>query len=412
MNQTASLIAPPAPRPALQFVNSCEPVRVLHVVPSLHHGGMERSLVRLLEGFANHRTGQIEDGIAHGVCVLQGGDADLIGRCRALTATWVLGDESRRPARFRTARRLREAIASFGPDVVHARTTAVWLDAALATRRRNRTRLLLSFHGRTDLARPSWLRRRIHHWACRQADAVMTVSRGAANMIQQEWRVAGDKIHVVPNGVDTDLFQPPGPGRDDDRGDPAIRGSADHVVICVANLVEIKAIDVLLINWRRVVMADPRARLWLVGDGPLREPLSRLADDLRIAGTVRFLGRRDDVPQLLRVADLFVLPSRYEACPNAVLEAMATALPVVAFDVGGIRELVRPHHTGWLAPADSPNQLADTILAALFDRSARQRVGQAARRAIIEEHNLDGWVDQYAELYHHLVEGDSPACAE
>jgi glycosyltransferase involved in cell wall biosynthesis len=371
---------------------------------------MERSLLRLLEGFANHRTGQTTNGIAHGVCVLKGGDAAMLGRCRALTTTWVLGDESRPPGRFRTWRRLREVIASLDPDVVHARTTAVWLDAALATRRQNHTRLLLSFHGRTNLALPSWLRRRIHRWACQQADAVMTVSREAASMLQQEWRVAGDKIHVVPNGVDANLFRPPDPGRGDDRPDLTVRGSADHVVICVANLVEIKAIDLLLNNWRRVVMADPRARLWLVGDGPLHAPLTRLANDLRIADTVQFLGRRDDVPQLLRVADLFVLPSRYEASPNAILEAMATALPVVAFDVGGIRELVRPHHTGWLVPADSPERLADTILAALFDRSARQRIGQTARRAIVEEHNLDGWVDRYAELYHRLVEGDSPAC--
>ena len=90
---------------------------------------------------------------------------------------------------------------------------------------------------------------------------------------------------------------------------------------------------------------------------------------------------------------------------------MATGLPVVAFDVGGMSELVRPNHTGWLVNPDQPDRLADVILAALIDRSARQRTGQTARRAVLAEHGVAEWVDRYATLYRTLAEGDTSACA-
>jgi glycosyltransferase involved in cell wall biosynthesis len=75
-------------------------------------------------------------------------------------------------------------------------------------------------------------------------------------------------------------------------------------------------------------------------------------------------------------------------------------------------ELVRPNHTGWLLPADKPDRLADVVLAALIDRSARQRAGHAARRAILAEHGLSEWVDRYASLYRSLCEGGVSACVE
>lgn len=239
----------------------------------------------------------------------------------------------------------------------------------------------------------------------------MAVSCEAARMLQSEWGIPARKIRVIFNGVDTERFRPRQGHRTTHPEFPACT-PADHIVACVANFLPIKSIDTLLRNWRRVVMADRRAKLWLIGDGPLRGSLTQLVDTLHLRDHVDFLGRREDVPDLLRAADLFVLPSQYEASSNAALEAMATGLPIVAFDVGGMSELIRPNYTGWLVPADAPGQLADTLLAALIDRSVRQRVGQAARRAVLEEHTLADWIDHYNSLYHNLVDGGRAACAE
>ncbi len=400
-----------APQPALQLTRSVDAPRVLHLVPSLYGGGMERSLLRLITGASKTRSDSDSQAITHGVCILKQGAADLVEQSRSAAQTWVLGDGAPGMGRWTTWRRLRDVIWRFEPDILHARTTAVWFDAAFALRKHPRIRLLLSYHGRTSFKPTGRVRRRINRWACAKADAVMTVSCEAARMLESEWGIPARKIRVIFNGVDTERFSPPQRHRTVHAGLPA-RTPADHIVACIANFLPIKGLDMLLRSWRRVVMADRRAKLWLIGDGPLRGALTQLADVLRLGDHVEFLGRREDVPDLLRAADLFVLPSQYEASSNAALEAMATGLPIVAFDVGGMRELIRPNHTGWLVPAGDPDHLADTVLSALIDRSARQRVGQAARRAVIEEHTLADWIDRYTSLYHSLAEGGRPACAE
>src|SRR5690606_27353629 len=122
-------------------------IRVLHVVPSLADGGMERTLLRLIA--------QPMDGIEHGVCCLKSADPAMRETCRELAATWVIGTGGRMNA-LAAARRLRRVVNEFGADIVHARSTGVWLDAAMALRNDRTTRLLLSFHGREDLRPPSW----------------------------------------------------------------------------------------------------------------------------------------------------------------------------------------------------------------------------------------------------------------
>jgi glycosyltransferase involved in cell wall biosynthesis len=293
--------------------------------------------------------------------------------------------------------------------VVHARSTAVWLDAVLATLGNQRTKLLLGFHGQTQPGATSRRRRWLNRWCARRADGVLAVSDEAARMMLEQWGAPRSKLWSIPNGVDTDQFHPAGAADSMVRARDAVGLSpAELVVICVANLYPIKRLDVLLRAWRQVVMACPRVRLVIAGDGPLRGDLTSLTHELRCAATVKWLGRRDDVADLLRAADLFVLPSRYEACSNAVQEAMASGLPIVTTDVGGMRELITPQRTGWLVPPDAPKPLAETMLAALLDPAARRRVGQAARAAAVEQFGLDRWVVRLATLYSHLADACEP----
>jgi len=401
---------------ALKLADKVAPLRVLHVLPSLYGGGMERATVKLIRGFAQRQTESVCDHqIAHGVCVFQDGDSQLLTECRDLAPMWVLGDRRRsgKPARRWMRKPLREVIDEFSPDIVHARSTGIWFDAAAAMFGRNNARLLLSFHGCTELSPLSWRRRQLNRWASSRADAVLAVSHEAARMMHRQWGVPTCKLYTIPNGVDIRQFRPadddPSPGR----ARRELNLSTDcHVVICVANLLPIKTIDVLLAAWRKVVMVDMSARLLLVGDGPLREELTRLAQHLRCSQTVRFLGPRDDVSALLQAADLFVLPSRYECGSNVTLESMATAVPVVAFDVGGMRELIEPNRTGWLVPIDEPHRLAETIIVALLDGPGRRRIGQAARQTIIEHYSTERWVERYSAVYQQIADGKAPTRSE
>jgi len=398
-----------ATQSVLQLADQAAPLRILHLLPALYGGGMERATMNLIRGFTRRQEqGDADSATAHGVCVFRGGNDQLLAEFQSLAPTWVLDD---RPSHSKPGRRwmrgpLGKIIDELNPDIVHARSTGIWFDAATAMFGRHDRRLLLSFHGVTELTPPNWRRRQMNRWATRRADAVLAVSHESARMMHRKWGVPEHKLYTVPNGVDIQRFRPA-----DDKTRHTIRRDLDlepegHVVLCVANLLPIKAIDVLLEAWRKVSMIDPSARLLIAGDGPLREKLHQLAQRLRCETTVRFLGSRGDVPHLLQAADLFALPSKYECSSNATLEAMASGLPVVAFDVGGMRELIEPHYTGWLVPLDQPHEFAQTMVAALLDRTGRQRISRAARQRIVDNFCTQCWVDHYASVYQHIAEGE------
>lgn len=402
------------PAPTLKLVSTVPAVRILHVVPSLYGGGMERALVRLLDGFTERRArGDRDYPTIHGLCVMQDGDDQLIGRCCSLVATWVLGAgadgkgaQTPRlyPRRHWLWRGLRSVIRTFEPDIVHARTTGVWMDGVLGTLGRSSAKLVLGFHGRTTLEPVSRWRQMLHRIAAARARAILAVSRDSLSMMHDDWHLPAEHQHCIPNGVDTARFRPA--ASDEERRMIRARiGVAPDasVAICVANLLPIKAIDQLIETWRKVAMTDRSAHLLIAGQGPLRNNLETLTRALRCADRVTFLGRREDVPELLRASDVFVLPSRYEASNNATLEAMASGLPAVAFDVGGMREIIEPQRTGWLVPPGDAGLFAETLIRVLFDRTARERVGQAAREWVVQEHSLDDWVERYATFYHEIA---------
>jgi glycosyltransferase involved in cell wall biosynthesis len=367
-------------------------------------GGTEIALLRFLE---RARSRQQDDRITHGLCVLRNADPDLLSEAKRHVPVWcrLTSQPHRLLSRDRRAAWwLRSVIRAFGADVLHARTTGTWCDASLARWAIGKTRLALSFHGLTDLAPTARPRRWLNGWLARHADTTVTVSHESAERIARDWRVPPEQLHVIHNGVDTERYRPP---RDADQRQACRQQlgiSSDQIlVVCVANLHQIKGIDTLLAAWRRVMMAEPSARLLIVGKGPMRHYLDEFGRHLRCDSTVHSLGHCDDVPEILQAADVFVLPSRYEGCSNGVLEAMATGLPVLASDVGGNPELIRSNYTGWLVPPDDPGRLGETLLSILLDRTARQRVGLAARDDVERRFALNDWVDRWQHLYRQVA---------
>ncbi len=377
-------------------------LRVLHVLPGLHGGGMERGLVRQVRSW----TPILGDDallptVEHHVCVLGGGDDELLDACRRVAPLHRLGMTSEKRLRGRMLGwlGLRRIIRRHRPHIVHARSTGTWSDASLAVRGLP-VRLVLGFHGQTGVAPPPIAKRCTHRLLARRADAVVAVSHHAAAALIERYHVPPHKLRVIPNGVDTLQFRPAGGCREIE----SIRRRLDLPVsaplaVCVANLQPVKGHDVLLTAWRQVCMVHPTIQLLLVGDGPERERLEDLSATLRLRDHVRFVGRRGDVADWLRAADLFVLPSRYEGCSNAVLEAMASGLPVIAGHVGGNAELVSPQHTGWLIEPDSPQRLAGTLVDVFMDQGARHRVGAAAREAVSRHFSMEVCLRRHAELY-------------
>jgi glycosyltransferase involved in cell wall biosynthesis len=174
-------------------------------------------------------------------------------------------------------------------------------------------------------------------------------------------------------------------------------GSRDKVtLICVARMVPQKDHALLL---RALVGVRGDWCLQMVGDGPLREEIQSLAEQLQLGGRVQFLGERKDITELLSQADVFILPSKWEGLPVSILEAMRAGLPVVATDVGGVREAVQEDVTGLLSKAHDEEGLRAHIQSFVTLPSLMAQMGKAGRRRFEEHFRIETMVDKTIELY-------------
>lgn len=237
------------------------------------------------------------------------------------------------------------------------------------------------------------------------SDLTVVNSEVLGDHLRSEERVPSGRIRVVPNGIDSGAFSPGEPPagllRELELPDGAF------VVGIVARLGEEKDHATLLraVARLRSSRPEPPLRLLVVGDGPLRSGLEALARDLGIADVVQFPGSRPDVPDLLRAMDVFVLPSLSEGFPNALLEAMATGLPVVASAVGGSREMVADGETGFLVPPQDPERLAERLALLWDDPHLRSETGRAARSFVADGFSYGRTVRRFEDLYDRLLAG-------
>jgi glycosyltransferase involved in cell wall biosynthesis len=175
------------------------------------------------------------------------------------------------------------------------------------------------------------------------------------------------------------------------------------VILTVARFAPQKGHQVLLEAIPTVLAHQPAAQFLWVGDGPLLPALRARAKSLGVGNHLHFLGRRDDVPELLGAADLFVLPSRFEGLPLAVLEAMAAGLPVVGTQVCGTQEAVADGRTGQLVPPDDPPALANAITALLSQPALAARFGAAGQQRFARLFGAGRMAQETADLYGELL---------
>jgi glycosyltransferase involved in cell wall biosynthesis len=175
------------------------------------------------------------------------------------------------------------------------------------------------------------------------------------------------------------------------------------VVLFAGRLAEQKRIDDLLKALDLLQHVQPDLRTLIVGDGPLRTSLEQTAHAYDLAGKVRFLGHREDVPRLMSAADLVVLPSAYEGLPNMVLEAMHLGKPVVATAAPGTTEVVVDGQTGVLVPVGDTRSLARAIRDVIRDRELARRLGDAGRARVDALFRSETMVSQFASLFEQLA---------
>lgn len=242
-----------------------------------------------------------------------------------------------------------------------------------------------------------------HLYAYRLASKWFTMSVSVSQAIERQViehrNVPPKKTCTIHYGVDVERFS-----TEKEDGLKRELGIKNNKILIgtVARLTEQKGHRYLIAAIPNILKAYPNVEFVLIGDGPLREELSSLVLSLNINSSVHFLGFRDNIPQLLRNLDLFVLPSLYEGLPNVVLEAMASGLPVVATAVDGTPEAIVHGKTGFLVPSCQPDALSDAICTMLNDREKMNLMGRAGRHHVETRFSLNNQVNQFVQLYNSL----------
>ena len=175
----------------------------------------------------------------------------------------------------------------------------------------------------------------------------------------------------------------------------------DVFFVAVGRLVYEKGHEFLVEAMATVAAEDPRAVAGICGAGPLHEPLQAQIEKLGLQKNIKLLGQWDAIPELLAASDVFVLPSRWEGLPMALLEGMMAGLPVIATRVEGVDEVVQPGEHGLLVALESPRELAQAILQLLRSPQDRQRMGAAARERVMNSYTTDRMCESYLQVIEH-----------
>lgn len=236
-----------------------------------------------------------------------------------------------------------------------------------------------------------WTNQLVNHNVC--------VSQGVADFSIQETRLPANKVSVIPNGVDFDTYAQATPADLSEFG----FDQQCPVIITVGRLEEQKGIPDLLHAVAIVVQRRPDCQFLIVGEGTDRAVLEALAAKLSLGDFVRFLGHRSDVPRLLRASSLFVLTSLWEGMPNAVLEAMAAGLAVVATDVEGTREVIDSERSGLLVPPANPEEVAKAMLRVLNDPALASELAHNSQTTALKTFTNFAMVGAYERLYRELT---------
>ncbi|MEX2139919.1 MAG: glycosyltransferase [Pirellulales bacterium] len=355
----------------------CEPVRVVHVVPNLCTGGMERLVLEMLQhSIAKLTSPQV-------FCIGQRGQYAAEAEELGVPVTALRAPMRRNPRLpFRLARLLRSVKA----EVVHTHGPYAHFYGAIAARLAGCS-VVHTMHGfpwpRT------WRRRLLGRVSNSLTCSIVAVSHNLADYALGELHVPAERLHVIHNGIECDRFSPA----------YIDAGSRQFDAIMVARLSSEKDFPTLLQAVGLVRQKRPDFRLLIAGEGPQRPQIEGLIARLHLEQNIELLGNRSDVPSLLSQAQVFVLSTHTEGLSIALLEAMACGKPIVATAVGGNPEVVVDGETGFLVPHGAAETLASRLLWLSDHPEEARRMGGAGRRRVEQRFNIRRMVESYEDLY-------------
>lgn len=302
---------------------------------------------------------------------------------------------------WRAMARLRQLLRTERFDIVQSQHEKSDLLNALV---RGQPSPPLRLSNRRDMGfKKNWRLRTLFRLVNHRYDGVIAPAPEILSVLASHEGLPAHSMFWIANGVDTQRYRP-SPEHLCRECRDALGLSPEHIAFaCVASFYPVKCHDMLLEAFARVHRSQPNARLLLIGQGGLQEQLEARARALGIHAAVDFLGARNDIDRLLPAMDVAVLTSSSEGMSNALLEAMACGLPVVATAVGGNRQLVRHEGNGLQVPVGDSHATAEAMLRLAGSPLLRQKMSRHSRERVERDFSLANMVQSYDALYRRLL---------
>ncbi|KUE90264.1 glycosyl transferase family 1 [Cupriavidus necator] len=368
--------------------DSQRPLRILVITTGLKLGGAEQQIAALAGSFI---------ALGNDVAILNltaGTEVDLPP---GIPVT-ELGMRKMPASMLAALRKARHIIRQWQPDVIHAHMIHGNLFARMLARTCAMPPVICSAHSAREGGRLSALAYRATDRWC---DLTTHVSEAGRQAMIASGAVPSGRVIVMPNGIDTNRFRQDDASRERMRQDLGLNAE-EVLVLNVGRLVPEKDQAMLIEAFREVYRSLPRARLMIAGDGPLRAKLASQIADFGLNQAVLLAGARNDIPELLRAADVFVLSSRIEGMPLAVGEALASGLPVVSTAAAGVAELAGDVAT--ITPVGDAAALARGLAAAIEELPGTQAQQHRRRQRVINSFDMAAVARQWLAQYHQLKE--------
>lgn len=366
--------------------------KVLHILAALPVGGAETLLLAALKA-ADQRS------VSSLVCSLS--DKGPVGEEMEQAGIEVVPLGRMRHKRFDVGiiLRLCRLMRHREVDIVHTHLYHASRYGRIAAILARVPYVVATFHNVYNTTR---FKQHCFNWALSKVtDRVIAVSEAVKDHLVRYDHLHPASIMVLPNAIDLRVFG--GHNKAEARRSLGVPSDA-YLIGTVGRLELQKGHIVLLQAMRELITECPEARALIVGGGSQEGRLRRLADDLGLSDRVIFAGVRRDIPDVLSALDLFVLPSLWEGIPLALLEAMASGLPVVATRVGGVPEIISDRSIGILIDPGHPNQLVAAIMHCRDDRQSAARMAQAGRQWVEQRASIQTYARRLEALYMELLQ--------
>lgn len=368
-------------------MNINKKIKIVHISHDLDLGGLQRVIVNICK--------TIDHSVFDVSVICLRGLGCFTSEIERLGITVYLVPQKKHGTDYLSFLKVAKLLRKIKPDVIHTHNTQPFIDGVIGALLCGVKRIIHTDHARSfpDKRRYMFAEWVMSHFAFK---VVGVSDHTSMNLIKYE-HISASKIETIPNGIDPAAYQIQ-IDKSKKRKELGLPKSGPILGVAV-RLCEQKGVSCLLKAMVSVVKHFPQVILIIAGDGELRSELENEAKQLGIQSNVFFLGLRLDIAELLKLFDIYVLPSLWEGLPMILLEAMAAGCPVIASNVGGVSSAIITGKTGILVSPAELVQLTDAIIKLLSDGHIREEYSKNGLKIFYERFDSKIAVQRYSQLY-------------